>query len=66
MRNFSSTTNYTLNILRHAEPLLGNGREISNYTMAVTRQWPTNSNRGMTFSLQSVPRCYKQDKIGAS
>jgi hypothetical protein len=31
---------------------------------AVTRQRRVN-NRGMVFSVQSVPRCHKQDKLGA-
>jgi hypothetical protein len=44
--------------------LLGNDREISNYTTAVTRQWPVNRNRKTLFSVQSVPRCYKQEKLG--
>jgi hypothetical protein len=34
------------------------------YTMAITRQWPVNSNKGMVFTVLSVPRCYKQDKLG--
>jgi hypothetical protein len=37
--------------------LPGNDHEISNYTTAV------NSNRGTVFSVRSVPRCYKQDKL---
>jgi hypothetical protein len=41
----------------NADPLLGSDREISNYTMAVTRQWPINRNRGTVFSVQSMLRC---------
>jgi hypothetical protein len=43
-------------------PLLGNDREIRNYTTAVTRQLPVSSNG---FSTRPFPRCYKQDKLGA-
>jgi hypothetical protein len=50
--------------LWHVDPLLGNDREISKYTAAVTRKRPVNSNRGMVFSVRSLPRCYKQDKLG--
>jgi hypothetical protein len=42
------------------KPLLGNDREISNYTTAITMQRLVNSNRGIVFSARSVPRCYKQ------
>jgi uncharacterized protein HemY len=41
--------------------LLGNNHETSNYTTAITRQRTINSNRGTVFSVQSVPRCYKQN-----
>jgi hypothetical protein len=51
-------------ILWHVVPLLGNEREINDYTTSVTRQWPVNSKRGKVFSVQSVPRCYKLDKLG--
>jgi hypothetical protein len=30
----------------------------------VAKQRPVNSNRGTVFSVQSVPRCYNQDKLG--
>jgi hypothetical protein len=53
-------------ILWHVDTLLGNDRERSNYTTAVTRQRPVNSNRGMVFSVRSVPRCCKQDKLEVS
>jgi hypothetical protein len=46
--------------------LLCNYREISNYTTAVTRQRPVNSNRGTVFSVLPVPRSYKQNKLGMS
>jgi hypothetical protein len=49
------------NILWHVDPLIGNKHETNNYTMAVTRQRPINSNKGMAFSVWSMPRCYKQD-----
>jgi hypothetical protein len=45
------------------EPLLGNDREINDYTTAVTRQQPVNSNRRTVFSVRSVPRCYKQGQL---
>jgi hypothetical protein len=47
----------------HVDLLLHNDSEISNYTMAITRQWPLNSNRGIVFSVRSMPRCYKQDEL---
>jgi hypothetical protein len=47
-------------------PLLGNDREISNYLTAITRQWSIKSNRGMVFSVQSVPRCYKQGELAVA
>jgi hypothetical protein len=43
--------------------MLGNDREISDYTMAVTRQRPINRNRGTVFSMRPVARCYKQDEL---
>jgi hypothetical protein len=46
--------------------LVGNYREIKKYTMAITRQGPINSNRGMSFSVQSMLRYYKQDKLGVA
>jgi hypothetical protein len=49
--------------LRRVGPLLGNYREISNCTTAVTRQRRVNSNRGTVFSMQSVPRCYNHCKL---
>jgi hypothetical protein len=39
--------------LWYVDPLLGNNCEISNCTMAITRQWPINSNRGTFFFLCS-------------
>jgi hypothetical protein len=47
-------------------PLLGNNSEISNYTTAFITQLPVNSNRGTMFSVRSLSRWYKQDKLGAS
>jgi hypothetical protein len=61
-----SVGNEALDIIwRHVEQLLRNDCEISNYTTAVTRQRTVNSNRGIVFSVQSVPRCYK-DKLGVA
>jgi hypothetical protein len=51
-------------ILWHVDPLLGNDREIKNYVTAVTSQRPVKSNRRTVFSVRSVLRCYKQDKLG--
>jgi hypothetical protein len=48
----------------HVYPLLGNDREIRNYSTNVTRQRPVNSNKETVFSVRFVPRCYKQDKFG--
>jgi hypothetical protein len=39
-------------MLCHVDPLLGKYHEISNYTTAVSRQRPVNSNRGKVFSVQ--------------
>jgi hypothetical protein len=39
----------------HADPLLVNGCEISNYATVLTRQRPLNSKRGTVFSEWSVP-----------
>jgi hypothetical protein len=33
---------------------------------AVARQWPTNNNRGIVFSMWSMPRCYEQDELVVS
>jgi hypothetical protein len=51
-------------ILWNVYALLGIDRDLSNYTTAVTRQRPVNSNRGTVFSVRSVPKCYKQGKLG--
>jgi hypothetical protein len=50
-------------ILWRVNSMLGNDRETSNYTTAVTRQWPVNSNRGTVFSVRSLPRCYEQRQL---
>jgi hypothetical protein len=47
----------------HEDLLLGNDHEINNYTKAITRWQPINSNSGTVLSVQSVPRCYKQDEL---
>jgi hypothetical protein len=57
------TLMYLLIIFWYVHPLQGNDREISNYTTAVTRQRSVNSSRGKTFSVGSVPRCLKEDKL---
>jgi hypothetical protein len=59
------TVRYPHNVLWHVDPFLARDHEISNDTAAVARQRPLNSNRGNVFSVRSVPRCYKQDKLGA-
>jgi hypothetical protein len=51
------------NIVACISPLLGNDREIRNYTMGVIRQRPVNSNRGTVFSVRAMLRCYKQDEL---
>jgi hypothetical protein len=53
-------------VLWHVDALLGYDSEINNYSTAVTKQRPINSNRGKVFSVRSVPRCYKQDKSGVA
>jgi hypothetical protein len=52
-----------MKILWHVNPLVSNDREISNYTTPVNRQRYVNSNRGIVFSVRSVPRIYKQAKL---
>jgi hypothetical protein len=47
-------------------PLLGNDGETSNYTTDITMQRPVQRNRGTVFSVWSVPRCYKQDKLAVA
>jgi hypothetical protein len=51
-------------ILWYVDALLGNDREIYNYTTAITRQQLVNSNIGKVFSVLSVPRCHKQHNLG--
>jgi hypothetical protein len=53
-----------IKILRHVDLMLGSNRQINNYTAAVTRQRPLNNNRGKVFSVRSLLKCYKQDKLG--
>jgi hypothetical protein len=55
-----------LNIMSHIVTLLGNDHEISNYITAVTWQRPANGNRKHMFSVRSVPRCDKQEKLGVA
>jgi hypothetical protein len=45
------------------DPLLGNDREIRNYTTAVTRERPVNSKIRTVFSVLSVQRFYKQGQL---
>jgi hypothetical protein len=68
-------------ILWYADPLLGGDHEIGECTVATAKQQPTNntemvfsarspkqqlnSNKGSVLPMQSVPRCYKWDKLGA-
>jgi hypothetical protein len=52
-----------VSIFWHVDLLLENYHKISNYTMAVTRQWPVNSTTGMLFSVWSALRCYKRHKL---
>jgi ribosomal protein S26 len=40
--------------------------KMSSYTTDVTSQRPVNSKRGTVFSVWSLPRCYKQYKLGVS
>jgi hypothetical protein len=53
-------------IVWHVNPLPGNERGISICTTAVTRQRPVDSSRGAVFSLRSVLRYSKQDKLGVA
>jgi hypothetical protein len=69
-------------ILWHVDPLLGGDREIGDCAAAVARQSPANNrgmvisapfakqqlnkNRGTVFSVWSVPRCYKREKLAAA
>jgi hypothetical protein len=53
-------------ILWHVDLLLRKDHEISSYTMDITRQQTINSNRLTAFSVWTVLRCYKQDKLGVS
>jgi hypothetical protein len=39
----------------HVDPSVGNDREISNYTTALSMQRSVNSNRERVFSVRSVP-----------
>jgi hypothetical protein len=67
------TRNFAIYVLWHVDLLLGNDREISNYTSAVAKQWlckqtwmqQLHCNRGMVFSTRSMPRSYEQDKLGS-
>jgi hypothetical protein len=56
-------------ILWHVDPLTGNECETKHYTTAVTgpmtQTQQLHCNRGSVFYVQSVPRCYMQDKLGA-
>jgi hypothetical protein len=49
------------NILWHVDLLLGNNGETNDWTTAIIKQRLVNSNRGTLFSVQSMPRYYKQD-----
>jgi hypothetical protein len=54
------------NYLWHEDPLLGNDRELRNYTTVVNRKRPINRSRGKVFYVRSVPRSYKQDELRAA
>jgi hypothetical protein len=54
----------SLILLRHVCPLLDNDREISDYTTVVAKERHVNSNRETPFSVRSVSKCYKQDRLG--
>jgi hypothetical protein len=60
---FSARREINLYLLWYVDPLLGNDRDLSSYTTAVTRQQPVNSNRGTVFSVRSLPKCYKQVRL---
>jgi hypothetical protein len=47
-------------MLWHVDMLLGSDREIGDCTVAAVRQRLADNNRGMVFSVQSVPICFKQ------
>jgi hypothetical protein len=49
----------------HVDSLLVSDHEISSHTTVVTRR-PLNCNRGIVFSVWSMLRCYKQDKLGVA
>jgi hypothetical protein len=51
----SETNSLKEGAMLHVDLLLGNDREISNYTMTVTRKRPITSNRGIVASVYSVP-----------
>jgi hypothetical protein len=53
-------------ILWYVDPLLGNDRETNSYTTTVTTQRTVYSNRGTVFSVRSVPRFYKQFRLGGT
>jgi hypothetical protein len=65
---------YNIYILKHADPLLGKDRKISKYTRAVGNGFAkkhvpketTELQQRVVFSVWSVPRCYKRDKLGAA
>jgi hypothetical protein len=60
IRELPGTNSLKEGAVWNVDPFLGNDRERSRYTTAVTRQQAVNSNRGTLFSKLSVPRCYKQ------
>jgi hypothetical protein len=53
-------------MLWHVYTLLGGDWEIGDRTVAVARQRPLNSSRGMVFSVQSVSRCISRASLKLS
>jgi hypothetical protein len=43
-------------VLLYVDSLLG-----GDWTVTIARQWPAKNNRGMVFSIRSMPKCFKQD-----
>jgi hypothetical protein len=51
----------SIKTLLRTDPLLGKDREISSYATAQAADRKQQENK--RFSMMSVPRCYKQDKL---
>jgi hypothetical protein len=61
--DFKGFTRKCLSILWHVDPLQGNGRLAITWEHQQTRTQQLNSNKGKVFSVWTVPRYYKQDKL---